>query len=167
MLLMIMKDKFKAAHIGLIAISVFALAVAYCVEYLMYVTPCPLCIYQRFPYLILIKLSVTALLIKGLSDYTTRYTTICIVLTLLCACLLAGYHTAVERGIVPPSAICSTLVRIPLHLSIEAVKAMFEHQTVTACTQVPLKIFGFSMTEWNLLLNTGLLVIYSWIMRRG
>lgn len=158
-----MKDKFKTVHAGLIAISVFALIVAYYVEYIMHITPCPLCIYQRFPYLILIKLSITALIIKGIS----KYTTVCVILTLLCASLLAGYHTAIERGIVEPSALCATLIRIPPHLSVHAVKEIFENQPIATCTQAPLRIFSLSMTEWNLLLNFWLLIVYGWVMKRS
>lgn len=157
----ISKDNFRILYIGLIAISVLALAVAYYVEYIMQVAPCPLCVYQRFPYLYLIKLSLAGLLIKKISRYSLSFITI----TLFTASLLAGYHTGVERKIFEPSAFCSSLIRIPDHLSISDIKKMLYNQPVVSCINPALKILGLSMTEWNLLLNLVLLlvVLFAWI----
>jgi disulfide bond formation protein DsbB len=150
----IRKDNFRILHISLIAIGIFALSFAYFVEYILHFNPCPLCIYQRFPYLFIIKISVVALIIKKISKYTLYF----IALNLLGACLLAGYHSGVERGVFQPSALCSTLMHIPKHLSINDIKEMFYSQPITTiCTKVAFRVFGLSMTEWNFLLNFGLL----------
>lgn len=156
----IRQNHFRALHIFLISISIFALAFAYIVEYMMHFAPCPLCIYQRFPYLSLIKISVTALFIQKISKYTLVF----IVFTLLCACVLAAYHTGIENGIFEPSVICSSLIHIPEHLSIKDIREMFYSQPITSCTKAAFKIFKLSMTEWNLLLNLGLLfgVLFVW-----
>ncbi|XVN43121.1 MAG: disulfide bond formation protein B [Candidatus Rickettsia vulgarisii] len=146
-------DSFKNLHISLVFIGIFALSLAYFVEYILRFSPCPLCIYQRFPYLFIIKISFVALIIKQLSKYTLFF----IVLNLTGACILASYHTGVERGIFAPSALCSTLVHIPKHLSIDDIKEMFYSQPVALCNRVAVKLFGLSMTEWNLLLNLSLL----------
>ncbi len=150
----IRKDSFRVLHITLICTCIFALFLAYFVEYILHFAPCPLCIYQRFPYLFIIKISVVALIIKKISKYTLFF----IVLNLLGACILAGYHSAVERGIVEPSALCSTLIHIPKHLSIQNIKEIFYSQPITTCTKATVKLFGISMTEWNLLLNLSLLL---------
>jgi len=149
----IRKDSYKVLHIGLITIGILALSFAYFVEYILHYHPCPLCIYQRFPYLFIIKISVVALIIKKISKYTLFF----IVLNLFGACILAAYHTGIERGVFKPSALCSTLVRIPQHLSIEDIKTMFYSQSVTTCTKAAVKLCGISMTEWNLILNLSLL----------
>ncbi|MCC8484071.1 MAG: disulfide bond formation protein B [Rickettsia endosymbiont of Labidopullus appendiculatus] len=155
------KDSFRILHITLICICIFALSLAYFVEYILHFTPCPLCIYQRFPYLFIIKISVVALIIKKISKYTLFFIT----LNLLGACILAGYHSTVERGIVNPSVLCSTLIHIPKHLSIQDIKEIFYSQPITTCTKATVKLFGISMTEWNLLLNLSLLfaVLFTWL----
>jgi disulfide bond formation protein DsbB len=160
----IRKDNFRLLHIGIISISVFALAFAYYVEYVMELAPCPLCIYQRFPYLALIKVSITALIIKKLSKYTLFF----IVLNLFIAVLLAGYHSGVEREIFKPSSLCSSLVHIPEKLSIQEIKKMFYNKPIATCTKPALVVFCLSMTEWNLLLNIGLLfgVLIVWLGKR-
>ena len=150
----IRKDSYRILHISLVSIGILALSIAYFVEYILHYQPCPLCIYQRFPYLFIIKISIVALIIKKISKYSLFF----IVLNLFGACILAGYHTGVERGIFQPSVLCSTIVHIPKHLSIENIKTMFYSQTVSTCTKAAVKLFGISMTEWNLLLNFSLLL---------
>jgi len=150
----IRQNNFRVLHIFLISISIFALICAYIVEYIMHFAPCPLCIYQRFPYLCLIKISITALIFKKISKYTLIF----ISFTLLCACLLAFYHAGIEHGIFEPSAICSSLIHIPEHLSIKHIKEIFYSQPITSCTKAAFKMFKLSMSEWNLLLNLGLLI---------
>ncbi|BFD46006.1 MAG: disulfide bond formation protein B [Rickettsia endosymbiont of Sergentomyia squamirostris] len=156
----IRKDSFRVLHIALICTCIFALSLAYFVEYILHFSPCPLCIYQRFPYLFIIKISVVAILIKRISKYTLFF----IVLNLLGACILAGYHSGVERGIFEPSSLCSTLIHIPKHLSIQDIKEIFYSQPIATCTKPAVKLFNISMTEWNLLLNLSLLfaVLFIW-----
>lgn len=149
----IRKDSYRVLHISLISIGILALSLAYFVEYILHYQPCPLCIYQRFPYLFIIKISIVALIIKKVSRYTLFF----VVLNLFGACILAGYHSGVERGVFQPSALCSTLVHIPKHLSIEDIKTMFYSQPVSKCTKAAVRLFSISMTEWNLLLNLSLL----------
>lgn len=154
------KDNFRILHLGLITISIIALTTAYFAEYILHYTPCPLCVYERFPYLTLIKISLTALLIKKLSKYSLGF----IFLTILSSCLLSTYHSGIERGIFEQSALCSSMIHIPKGLSIKHIKEIFYSQPITSCTKATLKIFDLSMTEYNLLLNLcllfGLLVIW-------
>ncbi len=149
------KDSFKVLHLSLVSICIFALAFAYFVEYIMGLSPCPLCIYQRFPYLFIIKISFIALLVKKISKYGLFF----IVLNLLGACILASYHSGIERGIFKPSALCSTLLHIPKHLSISDVREMFYSQPIATCSRAAAKFLELSMTEWNLLLNIFLLMV--------
>ncbi len=158
------EKNYRLLHILILSISVLALCVAYYVEYQMGLKPCPLCIYQRFPYLSLIKISLTGLIVKSLSKYTLFFLS----LTLSAATLLAGYHTGIERKIFKPSSFCSSLITLPEHLSIQAIKEMLYSQPVANCSSPALKIFQLSMTEWNMLLNLGLLflVIAVWLHGR-
>ncbi|WP_375326370.1 disulfide bond formation protein B [Candidatus Tisiphia endosymbiont of Nemotelus uliginosus] len=151
---LIRKDSFKVLHLFLVIICISALTFAYVIEYIGGVTPCPLCIYQRFPYLFIIKISFVALIIKKISKYGLFF----IVLNLLGACILAGYHSGVERGLFQPSALCSTLIHIPKHLSINDIREMFYSQPIATCSRATVKFMALSMSEWNLLLNIFLLL---------
>ncbi|AAU03837.1 disulfide bond formation protein B [Rickettsia typhi] len=156
----IKKDRYKVLNLVLIIMSIIALSTAYIAEYIFYYTPCPLCVYERFPYLMLIKISLTALIIRQLN----KYTLICILITILSSCILSTYHSFVERGIVQPSALCSSMIRIPQGLSIQHIKQMFYSQPITSCTKPAIKILGISMTEYNLLLNIALLIFLGLIL---
>lgn len=153
------KEHYRNLHIGLIAISVIALATAYFVEYILHIPPCPLCIYERFPYLYLIKLSLVGILVKKTSKYTLMFISI----TLLVSCLLASYHSGIERGIFGASSFCASLLHIPQHLSLAEIKAMIYSQPIVTCDKAAFKIFALSMAEWNLILNFFLFGLVAYI----
>lgn len=149
------ENNFRLLHVGIIVASIIALLAAYYVEYFLDVTPCPLCVYQRFPYLSLIKISLTGVLIRQVSKYSLFFLT----LTLFGASLLASYHIAVERHFIEPSKLCSTRISIPAKFTVSEFKNMLYNQPSTSCDSVPIKIFGLSMAECNLLVNLALLAI--------
>jgi len=144
----------KNPYFLLLALSVFGLLFAYFVEYIMGLAACPLCIYQRFPYLIFIMLSIISLSGGGQS-YNKYY----IIITLV-AIMLAAYHTSIELGIFEPSALCKPLVSIDADFSVSDFKKMLYSQKIGTCSKPALVIFGLSMTVWNLLLNVVLLPIF-------
>lgn len=150
----IKKDNYRLLHLLIITISIVALASAYFAEYVLHYMPCPLCVYERFPYLTLIKISLTALIIKKLSKYTLIF----IFLTLIISCILSAYHSGIERGIFQPSSLCSSMIHIPKGLSVRHIKEMLYSQPITTCTKAAFKIFGLSMAEYNFLLNLALML---------
>jgi len=147
-----MSIKRENLYLSLLCLSVACLAFAYFVEYVMNLVACPLCIYQRFPCLILIMLSIISL------SSNKNYFSYCFI-TILCAILLAGYHSGVERGFFASSSMCSPLVSISDNLSSVDFKKMLYSGHIGTCKKPALVIFGFSMTEWNLLFNAFLLVL--------
>ena len=148
-----MSTKLKNLYILLLLISSASLLFAYCVEYVMQLTACPLCIYQRFPYLIFIMLSIISL--SDSKNYNKYY-----IVTAIFASLLAGYHTGIERGIFELSSFCTPLVSINDNVLVNDFKKMLYNQQLGMCNKPALVIFNLSMTEWNLLLNLALLAIF-------
>lgn len=148
-----MSIKLKNPYILLLLLSIISLVFAYFVEYIMNLAACPLCIYQRFSYLIFIMLSLISL--SSTKNYSKYY-----IITAICAALLAGYHTGIERGIFELSSFCTPLVSVTDNISINDFKKMLYNQQIGLCNKPALVIFGLSMTEWNLLLNLGLLVVF-------
>jgi disulfide bond formation protein DsbB len=148
-----MSIKLKNPYILMLALSSVSLLFAFFVEYIMNLAACPLCIYQRFPYLIFIMLSL--MVFSGQKNCNKYF-----IITALCACLLAGYHTGIERGVFELSGFCTPLVSITDNLSAADFKKMLYNQQIGMCNKPALVIFGLSMTEWNLLLNLCLLTIF-------
>lgn len=148
-----MSIKLKNPYTLMLALSSVSLLFAFFVEYIMNLAACPLCIYQRFPYLIFIMLSLMAF--SGQKNCNKYF-----IITALCACLLAGYHTGIERGVFELSGFCTPLVSITDNLSAADFKKILYNQQIGMCNKPALVIFGLSMTEWNLLLNLCLLTIF-------
>ncbi|MFK7973472.1 MAG: disulfide bond formation protein B [Rickettsiaceae bacterium] len=139
-------------HVCILLLAIFSMLFAYFVEYIMSLAVCPLCVYQRFPYLILFMIALT-----GLSS--NRKLTSFYLVTILTSILLAGYHTGVERGIFALSSVCKPLMHVSDNLSIVDFKKMLYNDQMGMCNKPALVIFGLSMTEWNLLLNITLFAI--------
>ena len=147
-----MSINLKNQHVIIIIISVIILLTAYLAEYIFLLTPCPLCVYQRFPYLIFIMLGIISL--SSQYSYRKYYITVTII-----AIIIAFYHTGIERGIFELSSFCKPLVSVGDSISVADFKKMLYHKEIALCNKPALVIFGLSMTEWNLLLNIFLLTM--------
>ncbi len=153
LLIQLMDNNYKKFFIFLIFISATSLAFAYYVEHVLGFVPCPLCIYQRVPYYILIILAMLGLLYPDFNRVLYKI----IMLNFLLACILAGYHTAIELGILEASKTCKVGVSIPDGLPIEKIKELLYSTPVTGQCDIPsFKIFNIPMSVmnfcWNLLL---------------
>ncbi len=142
-------------YILLLLLASFCLFSAYFVEYIMQLAACPLCIYQRFPYLIFIFISIIAVAGKEYKVCNTY-----LVITALGAIVLAGYHTGIERGIFELSSLCKPLVSVSENISVQDFTKLLYNQKIAMCNKPALVVFNLSMTEWNLLLNIILLVFF-------
>ena len=147
-----MSINLKNQHVIIIIISVISLLTAYLAEYIFLLTPCPLCVYQRFPYLIFIMLGIISL--SSQYSYRKYYITVTII-----AIIIAFYHTGIERGIFELSSFCKPLVSVGDSISVADFKKMLYHKEIALCNKPALVIFGLSLTEWNLLLNIFLLTM--------
>jgi disulfide bond formation protein DsbB len=137
-------------YIFILFISICSIVCAYFVEYILSLAACPLCIYQRFPYLILFMLSIIGLS----SDYKLRsfYQII-----IFFAIILAGYHTGVENGWFEMAGLCKPLVSFESVKGVDAFKNMLYSGQLGVCNKPVILIMGFSMAEINLVLNIILL----------
>ena len=144
------------------SISVSCLIYAFFVEYILGFEPCALCLYQRIPYFLLVILSI-----GGVVSHNHRLILPLIMLTLTGAICLSGYHTGVERNIFNPSATCNMGVKIPDDLSVEEVRELLYDAPIATCTVAAYRIFGISMTEWNLIMNISLMIGSVLVMRQN
>jgi disulfide bond formation protein DsbB len=152
----------RAFYKFLIAISVIALLGAFTTEYILKLPPCVLCWYQRYCYFLLIIFSFI-----GLARASSKWVLGVVSIILFSACLIAGYHAGVERGLIQASKFCTSQVKITDNLSINEIKDMLYAKPVASCERAAFKIARLSMAEWNLLLNIGLLIILYFTWKRG
>lgn len=145
----------KNPYTLILVFSSICMIIAYFVEYIMQVAVCPLCIYQRFPYLILVVIAITALAKKNCDLYNKG-----LIITLISAIILSSYHVGVERGIFKISRICKPVISISKNISIHDLKQLLYNQKTVMCNKPGLVVFNLSMTEWNLLLNIIVLIYF-------
>ncbi len=145
----------RLIYTSLLFFSVCALLFAYLIEYMGHFMPCTLCVYQRFPYLLLIFIPIIALSNDDYGMYN-KY----IVLTISCSILLSGYHSGIELGFFDLSKVCKPLISIKNNMSVDDFQRFFYSQDISLCNKAALIIFGFSMTQWNFLVNILLLIFF-------
>lgn len=131
----------------LLAIAAAAiLAAVFAFQYLGGAAPCPLCIWQRYPYGVLIALGVI-----GFFWQPRPMLALC-ALVLLVGAGLAGYHYGVEEGWFALPAGCAAAGQAT---SIEELRQMLR-EAPPACDQVEFTVLGWSLAAWNLLASLGL-----------
>ena len=147
--------------------------------------PCDLCIYQRWPHVVVIALGLVYCVrhrreimsirhIKGgiesqpclikndianlenSNKYAVRY------LYIMCIALLVGagiaaYHSGVELGVFEGPDACSA--KADEELTLEELRAQIAGAALVSCSQAMAYIFGLSMAAWNALISVGLVII--------
>lgn len=148
-----MRLSVKQFYLFILGLCTFSLAFAFVVEYIMHLSACPLCIYQRFPFLMLICVSIC-----GIQDQNKSWLNWYLIFFVI-SIMLAGYHTGVERGIFEMSSFCKPAISWQNTINTEEFLKMLDSIPAVQCDKPALVVFGLSMTEWNLLLNLFLLTL--------
>ena len=98
-----MTKKNKVLLIKLIfLISIFALASAFFIEYILGHQPCNLCILERIPYL----LAIIIVLLNYKFVQLEKYFIIILTIIFLAAIILSLYHLGIEQGFIEESLVC-------------------------------------------------------------
>lgn len=143
----------KSINIGMLILSVACLYAAYVMEYFFQMLPCPLCVYQRFPFLIWI----VAAIIGYAGSFTPKKTYI---VTSIFAAVLASYHAGVEMGIFEMSSFCKPLVLINDNITISDFRQMLYNSTqMPLCNKPAFLFLGLSLASWNLIFNLFVITI--------
>jgi disulfide bond formation protein DsbB len=142
----------------LVLAAAAALLAALALQFLGGLPPCPFCVYQRYPYLVVIAVGVLGLWLRR-----PRAALALAALALAVDVGLAGYHVGIEEGwfALPEScAAAGTATTIEeLRRQLEAAPAR--------CDQVPFTFAGLSLAGWNALYAAGLLLFALWALLRG
>jgi disulfide bond formation protein DsbB len=136
-------------HFGLVLASILALAVAYISQYHFGFEPCPLCLYQRLPYMLVIVLSALGVLS---SSFLPRFSSMFLalsVLSLIVGTALALYHVGIEYGVFSESVACDDARVVPETL--QALREQILGTSAVSCAEPALLFLGFSMAAWNAL----------------
>jgi len=128
-------------------ISIVALASAFFIEYKLGHQPCNLCILERIPYL----LAILLILLNYKFNHLEKYFLILLTIVFFIATILSLYHLGIEQGFIQESMVCD-LKSGSNFLSKEDILKQLQEKSVS-CQDVTFKIFGFSLTSYNIFIS--------------
>ena len=139
-------------------LSIFALIVAFFIEYILDHKPCNLCLLERVPYILVIVLVVLVTIFEKFE----RSIFFLLSLIFLSATILSFYHFGIEQGFIKESIVCN-LNQETSNLSKEDLLKELNNKRIS-CKDVGFKIFGLSLATINtfisLILSTITLKIF-------
>ena len=154
MLNQIQKNIIKAIFI----ISLVALITAYFVEYILGYQPCNLCLMERLPY----AAALLIILISYKLKHLEKQFILLLIIIFFASSILSLYHFGIEQGLIEESLVCDLQNSLKI-LSKEEILQQLQEKKVN-CKDVTFKIFGLSLTTFNIiisiLLTTTLTKIY-------
>ena len=128
-------------------ISIVALVSAFFIEYVLGHQPCNLCIMERIPYL----LAIIIIVLNYKFVHLEKYFILLLILIFLIATSLSLYHLGIEQGFIKESLVCDLKNQSNLLSKEDILKQL--HQKSVSCQDVTFKIFGLSLTSYNIILS--------------
>ena len=137
----------KNLFTGIFLISFIALISAYFIEYVLGHQPCNLCVYERIPYF----LAILVVLINYKYNKLEKYLILSLAIIFLIATILSLYHLGIEQGFIQESLLCDLEKGANIVDKDEILKQL--QQKSISCKDVTFKIFGLSLTSYNMIIS--------------
>ena len=141
------KDKKQLLFKIIFLVSVIALISAFIIEYILGHQPCNLCIFERIPYL----LAIIIILFNYQFNQFEKFFVLLLLIVFLIGAILSLYHLGIEQGFIQESLVCDLKNGSNL-LSKEEILKQLQEKNVS-CKDVTFKIFGLSLTSYNILIS--------------
>ena len=149
MLSLIYKNLFKTIFL----ISLIALISAYFIEHVLGHQPCNLCLLERIPYFF----SIIIIILNLKFNHFEKFFIFLLIIVFLGATLLSLYHFGIEQGLIQESLVCN-LQNGSETLSKEEILNQLQQKSVS-CKDVTFKIFGLSLTTFNIIISCLITII--------
>ena len=137
----------KKLFLTIFLISFIALISAYFIEYVLGYQPCILCLYERVPYF----LAILILLINFKYNKLEKHFILLLIIIFFIATLLSLYHLGIEQGLIEESLLCNLEKGTNIVDKDEILKQL--QQKNISCKDVAFKIFGLSLTSFNIIIS--------------
>ena len=128
-------------------VSIIALVSAFFIEYILDHQPCNLCILERIPYL----LAIIVVLLNYKFIQFEKFFILLLAIIFLAGTILSLYHLGIEQGLIKESLVCDLKSGSDLLSKQEILKQLQEK--IINCKDVTFKIFGLSLTSYNILIS--------------
>ena len=128
-------------------ISLISIISAFFIEYILGHQPCNLCLIERIPYMLSIILIVLNYFLKKIE----KFIILLLILIFSFSFIISIYHFGIEQSFFKESTVCSMNNTSDI-TSKEELLQQLQIKT-TSCKDVTFKIFGFSLTTFNILIS--------------
>ena len=144
---------------AILLVSLASLISAYFIEYILGYQPCNLCLIQRIPY----GLSIVLIILNFLTKNNEQFIILLLTLIFSFSFIISIYHFGIEQGFFKESAICG-LKNTSDIISKEELLKQLQEKTVS-CKDVTFRIFGFSLTTFNIIISLILILVLTKIFK--
>tara|TARA_Y100000992_G_scaffold96040_1_gene61909 strand:+ start:116 stop:604 length:489 start_codon:yes stop_codon:yes gene_type:complete len=134
-------------------ISLISIISAFFIEYILGYQPCNLCLIERIPY----GLSIILLILNYFLEKNEKFLILLLILAFSFSFIISFYHFGIEQGFFEESTIC-TMKNISDIISKEELLKQLQVKTVS-CKDVTFRIFGFSLTTFNIVISLFLVIL--------
>ena len=131
----------------ILTFSIFAILAAYFIQYVLGHQPCNLCLIERVPYIFSIIIILIFLFFKKFEKIILMILS----LTFFIATLLSFYHFGIEQGFIKESLVCD-VNNENKNLTKEMLLDQLKEVPIS-CKDVTFKIFGLSLTTFNIFIS--------------
>ena len=128
-------------------ISLFSISAAFFIEYVLGHQPCNLCLIERIPY----GISIILIILNYFLNKNEHFIILLLILIFSFSFIVSFYHFGIENGFFEDSNICG-LKNLSDNVTKEELLEQLQTKTVS-CKDVTFKIFGFSLTTFNMVLS--------------
>ena len=140
-------------------ISLISIISAFFIEYVLGHKPCNLCLIERIPYV----LSIILIILNYISKKNEYFIILLLLLIFCFSLIISFYHFGIEQGFFEESTVCG-LKDASSILSKEEILKQLQTKSIS-CKDVTFRIFGFSLTTFNIIISLILIVLLSNIFR--
>jgi len=140
-------------------ISLISIISAYFVEYILEHQPCSLCLIERIPY----GLSIILIISNYVFRKNEQFIILLLILIFAFSFIISFYHFGIEQGFFEESAVCGIKNASDI-ISKEELLKQLQIKTVS-CKDVTFRIFGFSLTTFNIIVSLFLLILLTKIFK--
>ena len=136
-----------------IIISIISLISAYFIQFILGHQPCNLCLIERIPY----ALSIILIIFNYTFFKNEQFIILLLVLIFSFSFIISFYHFGIEQGYFDESEVC-TLKSASDNITKEEILEQLQLNAVS-CKDVTFRIFGFSLTTFNMFLSLILVIL--------
>ncbi len=130
----------------LFILSILILLAAYVIQYILGYQPCNLCLIERVPY----ALAIIVLILNYKFKKDQIFFSVLLLMIFFFSFIISVYHLSIEQGFISESVLCSTN-NTDLITKEDILKSLQNFNI--SCKDVAFKIFGLSLTTYNIFIS--------------